>query len=399
MRFPRVCYRNAALMAWLLAFCAPAPGMDSMSPRMELGASAAFGADGVLRAVVKRGEQVLLYRSRDEGATWDAPAVVNAVAERIAADGENRPKIVHAHDGGVLVSWTRPLARPRSGEIRLARSEDGGASFTPAITVHRDRGEITHRFEALATGGDGRVFAAWIDKRDLEAALAENRPYRGAAIYAAVSDDGGRSFRPERKVADHSCECCRIAMARDADGSVLALWRHVFEPNERDHALARLGLAGAAGLVARVTFDRWRVDACPHHGPALAVDERGTRHAVWFSQREGRGAVFYGRLAGGAVEGQRELPDERAEHADIAVAGGRVAVLWKSFDGERTRLRAWVSSDRGGAWRTLEVAATEGAADQPRALVLRPGSGQVFGARLFAFWHTEREGLRVVELR
>lgn len=380
-----------ALLALAFACCAPAWGMEKQALRIELGASAAFGADGVLRAVVKRGEHVLLYRSQDEGATWGAPTVVNSVAERIAADGENRPKIIHAQDGAVLVSWTRPLTKPYSGEIRLARSEDGGAGFGPPITVHRDRSEVTHRFDALATSGDGRVLAAWIDKRDLEAALTENRPYRGAAVYAAVSEDGGRSFLPEAKVADHSCECCRIALARDADGSVLALWRHVFEPNERDHALARLSPAGAAGPVARATFDRWQVDACPHHGPALAVDERGVRHAVWFSQREGRGAVFYGRLADGAVEGQRELPDERAEHADLAVAGSHVALLWKSFDGERTRLRAWISPDRGDAWRLLEVAATEGAADQPRALAS--------GGRLFAFWHTEREGLRVVELR
>jgi hypothetical protein len=54
--------------------------------------------------------------------------------------------------------------------------------------------------------------------------------YRGAAIYAAVSTDGGRSFAPEVRVADYSCECCRIALAADRDGAPIALWRHVFAP-------------------------------------------------------------------------------------------------------------------------------------------------------------------------
>ncbi|QDF99715.1 hypothetical protein CJ010_11000 [Azoarcus sp. DD4] len=367
-----------------------APGTDghagtAHAARAELGASAAFAPDGTLHAVVKRGGHILLYRSSDAGRSWDAPATVNATPEPISADGENRPKIAFAADGAALVSWTRPLAKRFSGEIRLARG-DGRGGFAAPITVHRDRREITHRFDSLLVAGDGRVVVAWIDKRDLEAAGAVGREYRGAALYAAVSDDGGKSFRPEVKIADHSCECCRIAVATDADGAPLLLWRHVFAPNERDHALARLAADGAPLAVERATFDRWRVDACPHHGPALAVAADGTRHAVWFNERDGEGRVFYGRLRNGTVEGQRPLGGERAAHADVAAAGGRVALVWKEFDGERTRLYAELSADGGGSFRRTELAATTGASDQPR--ILRRGDD------FFAFWHTAGEGLR-----
>ncbi|HRE16983.1 MAG TPA: exo-alpha-sialidase, partial [Rhodocyclaceae bacterium] len=105
-----------------------------------------------------------------------------------------------------------------------------------------------------------------IDKRDLEAAKTGKMPYRGAAIYTAVSTDHGRSFQPEQKVADYSCECCRIAIAEDDDGSPLLLWRHVYAPNERDHAVAKLRADGSAASVQRATHDRWKIDACPHHG-------------------------------------------------------------------------------------------------------------------------------------
>lgn len=360
-------------------------------PRPELGTSAAFGPDGALYAVSKEGQHVLLHRSNDAGASWQAPVVVNREPEAISAEGENRPKLAFAPDGGALVSWTRPLAKPYTGEIRFARADDG-RNFGPPVTVHRDRQEITHRFETLTVTGRGEVLLVWIDKRDLVAAQAAERDYRGAAVYAAVSDDGGRTFRPEVKVADHSCECCRIAVADDVDGRPLLMWRHVFEPNERDHALAKLGPDGRpiAGPM-RVTFDRWRIDACPHHGPSLAVAPDGTRHAVWFNERDGEGRVFYGRLAGGRVEGQRAIGGERAAHGDIAVSGTRIATVWKEFDGERTRLRGELSDDGGKHFRAIDVAATDGASDQPR--VLRRGDA------LFVFWRTEREGMKGYELQ
>ena len=378
-----------ALLCLFTAATAFAQKAGRMAPKPEFGASAAFARNGALYAVAKQGEHVMLYSSRDEGRSWSPPQVVNSVPETVSADGENRPKIAVAGEA-LLVTWTHPLSKPFSGEIRLARSADGGRTFSAPITVHMDRSEITHRFETPLVAGDGRVYIAWIDKRDLEAAKETKENYRGAAIYAAVSDDGGRSFRPETRVADHSCECCRIAAATDTDGSPLILWRHVFEPNERDHALARLNADGSTKEVVRATFDRWRVDGCPHHGPSLAIAADGTRHAVWFNQKDGDGRVFYGRLGDGRVDGQRMIGGERAAHADIAVAARRVAIAWKEFDGEKTLLHAEVSTDGGKNFTPLELAQAAAASDQPRLLTR--------GEDLFVFWRTEAEGMRVFRL-
>lgn len=377
------------------AMAADAPAMPAKAKKMkvELGASALFAPDGQLYAVAKRGEHLLLYRSTDEGASWSAPVVVNAQPEAISADGENRPKLAFTREGALLVSWTKPLSKPNTGEIRLARAADG-EHFSVPITVHRDRAEITHRFESMLVARDGRVLLAWIDKRDLEKAKAGKEAYRGAAIYAAVSTDGGRSFLPEKKLADHSCECCRLTSASDADGTPLFMWRHVFAPNERDHAIVRVKADGSPETLLRATFDRWKIDGCPHHGPSLAVDSDGIRHAVWFNQKDGEGRVFYGRLgaddAAGAVDGQRTVGDAHAEHADLAVAGKRVAVVWKAFDGAQAKLQAELSVDGGKTFRSLELAVSAGPSDQPRALWR--------GERLYAFWHTANEGMRVFPL-
>lgn len=386
----------AVVLALVVQGAQAADAVPTMRPakaaRPELGSSAVFAPDGTLLAVAKQGEHVMVYRSSDEGRSWSPPAVVNAQPEAISADGENRPKIAFAADGALLVSWTHPFPKPNTGSIRFARATDG-QTFSPVQTVHRDSAEITHRFESLLVMPDNRVILAWIDKRDLEAAKANKAPWRGAGIYAAVSTDGGRSFQPEHKLADHSCECCRVTSAIDADGAPLFMWRHVFEPNERDHALARLKPDGTVESVQRATFDRWKVDGCPHHGPSLVVDERGVRHAVWFNQKDGAGRVFYGRLAAGsdiAVEGQRQIGGPRAAHADMAVAPGKLAIAWKEFDGERTQLRGLMSADGGDSFSEIALAATDGASDQAR--VIRRQN------QLFVFWRTEKEGFRLFPL-
>jgi hypothetical protein len=266
--------------------------------------------------------------------------------------------------------------------------------------VHRDRQLITHRFESVAFDAQGVLHTVWVDKRDLEALKARSRgpsvAYRGAAIYRNESRDGGQTFGPDLKVADHSCECCRIALALTSSGGMAAMWRHVFEPNERDHAFATLGGgtpshgAAAEGQVPasapmRATLDRWALDACPHHGPGLAPAAAGGYHAVWFGIRAGVPAVRYGRLdAQGAPASEvQALPDPSAEHADISSAGRHVAIVWRSFDGEATRLRAWVSDDDGRSFRLRELARSADDNDHPR-LVRR-------GGEVFAVWRNVKE--------
>jgi hypothetical protein len=362
--------------------------MHAHQPKSELGAYAAFDAQGALWAVTAEGGHVLVQRSADAGASWDKPQRVNGEAEAIGTGGDSRPKIATGTGGELYVTWTKPLAKLYSGDIRFARSLDGARSFSPPITVHTDRQEITHRFDALAVNRDGRVFLAWIDKRDM---VLRGKDYRGAAVYYAVSEDRGASFRGDYKVADHSCECCRIALLPRPDGSVLALWRHVFEPNVRDHALARLLPDGRVAEFRRATFDDWRIDACPHHGPSLAADGAGELHAVWFSQAPKASGVFYGRLREGGVEGQRRIGAASAEHADLAVLDRRVAIAWKEFDGQRSVLKAMLSADSGRSWSERELMATAGASEQPRVLTR--------GGDFYVFWHTRNEPLSVRVLR
>ncbi len=179
-------------------------------------------------------------------------------------------------------------------------------------------------------------------------------------------------------------------MLPQADGSVLGLWRHVFPPNVRDHALASLGSDGKVSGFRRATFDDWRVDVCPHHGPSLAADSEGHLHAVWYTGAKGKAGVYYGRLEPGGVAGVRRVGGETAEHADLSILGDQIAVVWKEFDGQRVTLRALRSSDRGSTFSEREIGETANASDQPRLLV--------HDKRFYVFWNTRSEPLRVVPL-
>ena len=328
--------------------------------------------------------QVVLQRSDDSGATWQPPMRVNAVPEPVAAEGENRPKLAFGPGGEIYVTWTSPTSAQFTGDIHFARSLDAGKTWSAPAVLHHDRQLITHRFESLIVDPQGRLWAAWIDKRDLAVAEGAGRSYRGAAIYYAYSDDHGATWSKDTKLADSSCECCRIALAVNPQGRVAAMWRHVFEPNERDHAFALLGSLTVA--VERATFDRWRVDACPHQGPSLVFGPDGTRHAVWFNQVDGQGRAFYGQLTKQGPSGVRPLP-AGATHADIAAVGSRVAVAWKRFDGSVTKIESLVSTDAGHTFEPGPSLQTAGESDQPRLVT----SGQ----RMLLVWR-KAEGIASV---
>ncbi|MFP5389973.1 MAG: sialidase family protein [Gammaproteobacteria bacterium] len=359
------------------------------APKNALGTSAAFDAQGRLWTASVEADNIVLRSTSDAGKTWSAPVAVLHAPAPIEAAGESRPKIAFGPQGDLYLTYTRPLAKPYTGDIRFVRSQDGGRSFSEPVTVQRDRGVITHRFDSLLVDRQGRIHVAWVDKRDGEAARAAGRSYRGAAIYYAVSSDRGASFGTDVKLAEHSCECCRIALALDGGGNVVGLWRHVFEPNIRDHALAVLKPGGPAAP-QRVSFENWHIDACPHHGPSLAFDGRGRRHQVWFNAASDEGGLFYASAAGGDKPKPQRIGGPLAEHGEVAVAGDLVAIVWKEFDGSATRIKARVSSNAGRTWSEADVAATQGASDHPH-LVTR-------GGEAWLVWRTADDGTRVVRI-
>ncbi|MBI3771900.1 MAG: exo-alpha-sialidase [Gammaproteobacteria bacterium] len=353
----------------------------------QLAISVAFDEQGWLWRAQAGDQQVLVSHSYDLGHTFSAPVSVNTVAEPVSAGGESRPKIVAA-GGRVYVSWSQSLPQRFAGHIRFAVSVDDGKSFSAPRTINSDLNPITHRFDALTATADGHVALAWIDKRDGEAAKQAAGQYAGAAIYVAESRDGGVSFEANRKLADHSCECCRIAIARDADSMPVIMWRQVFGKNTRDFALARFGEP-----LQRVSEDGWNIDACPHHGGALAVDNKGSRHLAWFTGADAAPGLFYRRMDGQALTAPLAFGNSELQTGHPAVLAGeqRVFLVWQEYDGKTTSIRVIVSQDRGNTWDSLMTqASTTGAADYPQLVA---GRGHAW-----LVWNSADQGLQVIDL-
>lgn len=362
--------------------------------RAELGVSAAVDASGQIWAASREGAgdtaYLALQSSADHGRTWSPPRQLTT--EAITASGESRPKIAFGRQGEVFIAYTRPIAKPHIGDIRFIRSTDGGRTFSAPITVHAHREVTIHSFESMLVDREGRIFIAWIDGRDADAAKARGERYAGSAIYYAVSDDGGARFKGDYKVADHSCECCRIGLALNPRGNPVALWRHIFAPNIRDHALAELGAGGRAAPMQRASFDDWRIDACPHQGPAHAYGAGGVRHQVWFNGKEGPGGGV--QYAAFTPDGARPAPvtlgNAQAAQADIAVQGAQVAIVWKQFDGAATAVLARLSDDGGATWREQALGRTSGESGKPY-LIMAP-------AGILMVWRTGKDGIRVTPI-
>jgi len=363
---------------------------QDMLAKPAMAVAATFDESGRLWRAQVRDGHLWLSRSDDGGMNYAEPVQVNAEPEAIAADGENRPKLV-ARGGSIYVSWTRSLEKPMTGDIRYSRSSDGGRSFSPPITVNDNNEVISHRFDALAVNGKGQVYIAWLDKRDQSTARKGGGEYPGAALYYAVSDDG-KVFHRNVKVADHSCECCRTAMALDTDGVPVVAWRHIFDGDIRDHAIVKLDGKATA---MRLSHENWNVAACPHHGPSVSIGKDGVYHAAWFSNAPQQSGLFYAHSSDKGKTFSTPLnfgkPAVQAAHPAVLSLESRVHLAWKEFDGASTHIVAMHSADGGRSWSAPKrLASTADASDSP---LLIQGKGQAYLS-----WNTKNEGHRLIKV-
>lgn len=362
------------------------------SPHCGVMPTPAFDRQGRLWVAFVQHGHVYIVNSKSLGATFSTPVAVNPVVEEIYTNGENRPKIALGPKGEIYLSWTQKTAGRYTGNIRFSRSLDGGASFDVPRTVNDDGLAISHRFDSLVVTPAGHVYLAWLDKRDKVAAEQDSaeQNYRGAALYYAVSRDRGEHFSANRKVADHSCECCRVAIAPYGKDGIAMFWRHIFDVNTRDHAFVVLN-ATAKPVIRRVTFDDWQIDACPHHGPAMSRAADNGYHLVWFTGGLNRKGIFYGYHPPAGKKLSRQLPVDNsagAGHPQVLANERQAVVAWKTFDGNLTRLQSITSSDGGNTWGSVtSLMQTRGASDHPALAV--------HGDQIYVFWHTQKEGYRI----
>ena len=373
----------------------PAPPVPKDCPDASLACAVSatpfFTPDGTLYVAWSAGGRIVMARSTDKGAHFGSPVFVNPAREVIDAGPDSRPSIVVDAQGRVTVAYAIFRNNAYDGEVRITRAEPGG-SFPPATAIAEN--PASQRFQSLTLDDNGDIFAAWLDKRG-RTALANPRDYVGAGLAWTWIGQDGTPQRPAHIAQDNTCECCRLGVAFAAPGRPVLLFRNVFPGSIRDHAIIAFQDHETPGPLHRVAEDDWMITACPHHGPALAIDGEGGWHAAWFTGGRARKGSFYAHSfdQGASFSEPMQLGSLRNQSGrpTLLARGDTIWLAWKEFDGDRSVVRLRTSQDRGQHFTPPRaVATTEDGSDHPILIAA--------GDTPYLSWLSEDEGYRLIPL-
>lgn len=348
--------------------------------------------DGKLFLVWSAGGVVNFAQSPDLGKSFSEPITIGEHGKSLDAGSDARPQVVADARGNVLVAYAFFKDSNWNAQINIARSQDGGKTFTTPKSLINDG--ASQRFPSLILAPNHRIFIAWIDKRLVASAKKSGQQRLGGSIAYSFSDDWGNSFSAEQIANESSCECCRIGASNDPKGGVGIVYRAIFAGGIRDHATQILTPANI-GKIRRVSYDEWRTDACPHHGPTIAISGTGKIHVAWFTQGSARSGVFY---ASSSNEGETYSKPQRigAEGANVSrpyllAVDQTIWMAWKEFDGNKTSIYLKKSLDDGKSWDLpVRVSQTTGYSDHPLLLS--------YGKQVFLSWLTRLDGYQLIKI-
>ncbi len=142
---------------------------------------------------------IVVSRSTDGGVAWSAPLEVSGTVTPGGFFQDSVPAV--GPDGTVYVVWDETFLTTgavTSMRIWLARSTDGGATFSAPMLVANPVPEVLHNapyrhgtYATIGVGPTGRIFVAWADNR-----LGD------ADILLATSDDAGVTWSSPVRVND-----------------------------------------------------------------------------------------------------------------------------------------------------------------------------------------------------
>ncbi|MEZ5285721.1 MAG: hypothetical protein R2712_13125 [Vicinamibacterales bacterium] len=301
--------------------------------------------------------------SRDAGASFGTPVRVNAVAGEARVGGELPPRVgLVARGNGdpeIVVAYG---AKAETTAIKLARSIDGGQTFSEGEALQAPGAPGDRGWHAMALDADGAAHVMWLDHRGLTTSKAgdhaghEAEAMDGLAMALKSGLYYSRDGAPERELVK-VCYCCKVAMAAGPGGALYTAWRQVYAGNIRDIAfLASTDGGRTFGEPTRVSEDDWHLAGCPDDGPAMSLSADGGVHIVWptvIGGPEPEGAIFYAVSHDGRAFGRRvrvpTLGSPRPMHPQVLTSGGRVFAAWDEvIDGVRQAAVRTIAVDADG---------------------------------------------------
>ena len=171
-------------------------------------------------------------------------------------------------------------------------------------------------------------------------------------------------------------------------------WRDIYGDAKnqiRDHSLFTFSSALKPDKKIRLSNEQWRINGCPHHGPALDVDGNNVVHSTWFSDTDSDYVLFYGNSTNDYKAMAFGQADKQSAHPYVLPLNQTVLLVWKEFDGKKTDILMKVSKDAGISWNKEEViSTTRGSSDHP--LLVKNSKA------VYLSWFSENEGYRFIAL-
>ncbi|MDT8450000.1 MAG: sialidase family protein [Wenzhouxiangellaceae bacterium] len=345
----------ALLLPTIASPAAPAPEPMQPTPLIDVATPAApgslapgFAVDSFNNTIVMSWlEQVpgghALRFARFDSESF-GPVREIARGEDWFANWADTPAVRIGDNGVWLAHWLEKSADATYAyDIRLARSSDGGRTWTAATTPHDDGTPTEHGFVSYfpAAAGAGMtdpdaVGMAWLDGR---------RTGRGGPMTlrtATVRADG--TIESPEVLDERVCDCCRTAGAGTALGPVV-VFRDRTEDRDgneiRDISIVRRTDAGWSDPVP-VHRDGWNIAGCPVNGPDVIAN--GMKVVVaWFTMAGGvpRVRLALSDDAGATFEAPVTLSEGSAlGRVRLAWLNGGFALAWMDQpDGSRALMR------------------------------------------------------------
>ena len=288
----------------------------------------------ILSWVEKVGEKRYALRVALRDATGWSESQTVAQGENWFVNWADFPSVIALRDGSLAAHW---LVKSGSGtyayNVNIARSTDGGKTWSEPIVPHTDNTKTEHGFVSLIPLPDGRLGAVWLDGRNMKdmketdehAPAAESMTLR----YAALDADGKLS--DEVQLDERVCECCQTSATMTSDGPI-AVYRDRSQAEVRDIYFTKQA-NGTWTEPKPVHTDNWEINGCPVNGPSVYAD--GRRVVVgWFTTAENtpRVKVAFSQDGGATFGTPIQVDDgETVGRVDaILLPDGSALVCWLS---------------------------------------------------------------------
>ena len=255
----------------LFTACSEAPQPPVFTNPAPLGVPSAARAEGprlasgpgvplVLSWMIRGQPGGELYYSQLAGDKW-GPARSILVDDRMFVNWADAPQVVPVSKDRWLAHWlSKSGDATYAYDIKLAESNDGGASWRPLPSPHDDGTQTEHGFVSSHVG-DAGVRLVWLDGRNTAAG-------RGMTLRTGVILPDAALSHGEQ-IDELVCDCCRTDVAAN-DYGTFVVYRDRTEAEIRDIYLAR-HVDGAWQPGEPVANDGWEIAACPVNGPAIAA--------------------------------------------------------------------------------------------------------------------------------